>query len=82
MVLRVPVTIEQDVPKTELIGSGEAWVASGGSTIHATWSKVSAADRIVLVDDAGATILLDPGTTWVELVPQAGSVGLPAAVAP
>lgn len=82
LVLRVPVTVEQDVPKTELIGSGEAWVASGGSTIHATWSKVSAADRIVLVDDAGAPILLDPGSTWVELVPQLGSVGLPVAVVP
>lgn len=81
LVLRVPVTIDQDVPKTELIGSGEAWVASGGATIHATWSKVSAADRIVLVDDAGAPIALNPGNTWVELVPQEGSVGLPAAAA-
>lgn len=82
VVLRVPVTVEQDIPKTELIGSGEAWVASGGSTVHASWSKLSAADRIVLVDDAGAPILLSPGTTWVELVPLQGSVGLPAPVAP
>jgi hypothetical protein len=82
VVLRVPVTDDQDVPKTELIGSGEASVASAGSVLHASWSKASAADRIVLVDDAGAPIALQPGSTWVELVPLAGSVGLPAPVVP
>jgi hypothetical protein len=82
VVLRVPVTDDRDVPKTELIGSGEAWVASAGSVLHGSWSKASAADRIVLVDDAGAPIALQPGSTWVELVPLAGSVGLPAPVVP
>jgi hypothetical protein len=74
IVLRVPVTVSQDIPKTELIGTGEAWVSSGGATVHATWSKASATERIMLVDDAGAQILLTPGNSWVELVPNAGAV--------
>ena len=73
VVLRVPVVVTAEIPKTELIGTGEAWVSSGAKTVHATWSKAAAADRIVLVDDAGSAILLSPGNSWVELVPQAGS---------
>jgi hypothetical protein len=71
--LRVPVVVTAEIPKTELIGTGEAWVSSGGLTVHASWSKASAAERIILVDDAGSPILLNPGNSWVELVPQAGS---------
>ncbi|HEV7948254.1 MAG TPA: DUF3048 domain-containing protein [Glaciihabitans sp.] len=74
--LRVPVTVSEDIPKSELIGSGEAWVSSGGFTVHATWSKSTATEPFVLTDDAGAPIRLEPGNTWVELVPVAGSVEL------
>ena len=74
IVLRVPVTISQDIPKTEMIGSGEGWVSTGGATLHATWSKGSATDPITLVDDAGVVIKLAAGNSWIELVPTAGSV--------
>ncbi len=74
VIVRVPVTVSQDIPKTELIGSGEAWVATGGGVVHATWSKASATDTIHLVDDNGVTVRLAPGNTWVELVPDRGSV--------
>lgn len=74
VIVRVPVTMGLGVPKTELIGSGEAWVATGGGIVHATWSKATATDPIRLVDDAGVTVRLAPGNTWVELVPTTGSV--------
>jgi len=74
--LRVGVTVSQNVPKTELIGSGEAWISSGGSTIHATWSKDAATSAIRLVDDQGVTVRLAPGNSWIELIPTAGSVEL------
>jgi len=61
------------VPKTQLIGGGEAWVASGGKYIHATWSKDAPTSAIRLVDDQGVTIRLAPGNTWIELVPDTGS---------
>lgn len=74
VVLRVDVSYGYDVPKTELVGSGEAWVSTGGSTIHATWSKAGMVERITLVDDNGVAIRLAPGSTWIELVPLSGAV--------
>jgi hypothetical protein len=82
VVLRVEVSNRFELPKTELIGSGEAWVATGGASIHARWTKPSATERIQLVDDAGQPVLLAPGNTWVELVPTVGSVDLLAPGAP
>ena len=61
------------VPKTQLIGSGQAWVSSGGKYIHATWSKPAPTSVIRLVDDQGVTIRLAPGNSWIELVPDTGS---------
>ena len=78
IVIRVTVTNDQGVPKTNLIGSGEAWISAGGGTVHATWSKASATDPIHLVDGAGASVRLAPGNTWIELVPSAGSVSFVA----
>jgi hypothetical protein len=82
IVLRVPVTVSQQIPKTELLGSGEAWISSAGRTIHATWSKGSRTDSIRLVDDTGTVIRLAPGNSWIELVPLAGSVAFTAPPAP
>ncbi|MCC2335568.1 DUF3048 domain-containing protein [Cellulomonas wangsupingiae] len=60
------------VPTYELVGSGDAVVATGGRTVAARWQK-DAQDqpmRLFLPDGSDAT--LAPGNTWVELVP-AGS---------
>lgn len=66
-----------EVPKTTMIGSGEAWVSAGGKSVHATWSKGAQGSRIRLVDDHGVTIRLAAGNTWIELVPsEQGSVEL------
>ena len=74
VVLRVGVTNGLGVPKTELIGSGEAWVSTGGSTVHGSWSKASAESPIRLIGDTGFTIRLVAGNTWIEMVPLEGSV--------
>ncbi len=74
IVLRVPIGNDGGVPKTLLIGSGEAWVSSGGATIHATWSKGSQTAPIRLVDDTGTVVRLAPGNSWIELVPLSGDV--------
>jgi hypothetical protein len=74
IVLRVTVGNDGGVPKTELIGSGVAWVSSGGSTIRATWTKRSQTGLIRLVDGTGTVIRLAPGNSWIELVPDTGSV--------
>ncbi|HWM33827.1 MAG TPA: DUF3048 domain-containing protein [Pseudolysinimonas sp.] len=74
IVLRVPIGNDGGVPKTELIGSGVAWISSGGRTVEATWRKGAQAGLIRLVDGTGTVVRLAPGTSWIELVPTAGSV--------
>jgi hypothetical protein len=74
VVMRVPVSTGLGVPKTELIGSGEAWALSGGGMVHASWSKSDRVAPIRLVDDSGSVIRLAPGNSWFELVPDSGSV--------
>ncbi|GMA29395.1 DUF3048 domain-containing protein [Arenivirga flava] len=75
--LRVPVTAGE-VPKTELIGEGEALVSTGGGTVSATWVKRSPTDRIRLVDALGVDVRLAAGNTWIELVPTTGSAAVVA----
>ncbi|MCB7138185.1 DUF3048 domain-containing protein [Cellulosimicrobium marinum] len=60
------------VPETRIVGSGDAVVASGGRQVAATWSKESDAAPLVLTGPDGEVVELEPGTTWIELVP-AGS---------
>lgn len=74
VVLRVPVSMDTGVPKSELLGTGEAWISTGSGTTHATWLKGAAADAIRLVDDNGVVVRLAPGNTWIELIPATGSV--------
>jgi len=73
VVIRVGVSNGLGVPKTELVGYGEAWVSAGGHVVKAKWSKSSRTARIKLTDVNGATIHLAPGNTWFELVPTTGS---------
>ncbi len=58
------------VPETVLTGSGTAYVASGGSIAQVTWSKDSEGSPLLLTDSAGAPVLLNRGTTWIELLPN------------
>jgi hypothetical protein len=63
------------VPETQLVGTGQALVATNGRTLAATWSKASVADPVVVTGPDGAPVRLAPGNTWVELVPNGtGSV--------
>ena len=70
----MPVSFGLGVPKTELIGSGNAQVATGGHWVNARWSKASRTSPIRLVDATGTVIRLAPGNSWIELVPNTGSV--------
>jgi hypothetical protein len=78
-IMRVDVVQFVGVPRTVMVSSGEAWVATGGKVVHGKWSKAGTADPIRFVTDDGVTIRLAPGNTWIEMVPtggyaQAGSV--------
>ena len=65
------------VPETVMVGSGEAWVATGGRAVAATWSKASVDAPVVLTGADGQPVRLAPGNTWIELVPKgSGSVAI------
>lgn len=62
------------VPKTIMIGSGEALLAVDGKVIRGSWSKASQTAPMVFSRPDGTPIRLLPGNTWVELVPATGEV--------
>lgn len=55
--------------KFDTIGSGAARVYTEGREISARWLKASAGSRIRFVDDNQNEISLQPGSTWIAVVP-------------
>lgn len=63
------------VPETLLVGEGEATVFSDGHMLGGRWEKGSDTEPLRLIDADGEQMHLQPGNTWVELVPHGnGSV--------
>ena len=56
------------------LGSGEAYVFQNGYAIKGRWEKNTAADQIKFYDESGVEIALAPGQTFIEAVPNYGSV--------
>jgi len=77
LVLQVRIDVIQDIPTTQLVSSGTGVVATGGHVLDIEWSKASAEAPIELTDSSGARVLMAPGQTWVELIPDDQS-GVPA----
>ena len=59
-------------PEAVTVGSGAAWVFTGGRMIEGTWAREDRHQPWRLTDAEGAPILLHPGSTWVEL-PERGN---------
>lgn len=57
-----------------VLGSGDAYIFQNGSSIKGTWKKTSDAEQIKFYNADGTEIALAPGQTFVEAVPQYGSV--------
>lgn len=66
---------DAESPEALTVGSGVAYIYTGGNMIEGTWSRAAATDRIVYRDGAGAEVLLAPGRTWVAIAPE-GTVTL------
>jgi hypothetical protein len=60
-----------DSPDAQTIGTGEAFVLTGGNAIHGTWARADKSAPFTLTADDGMPILLQPGRTFIEL-PRAG----------
>jgi hypothetical protein len=61
-------------PEVVSTGTGTAYVFRNGRMIKGTWVRQSSDDITSFLDTAGKVIPLDPGKTWVELLPDTVSV--------
>lgn len=57
------------VPEAEAVGEGEAWLLSGGDAQPGRWHKPAADAVTTYTDTAGQPLRLEPGATWVEVLP-------------
>jgi hypothetical protein len=57
-------------PLDVIIGSGPAWVVRNGTLVQGTWRRASYAVPMQLVGADGNVIALQPGRTWMELLPR------------
>lgn len=62
------------IPEVEVIGEGEATILRDGRSYPARWRKTGARSQFEWLTAAGEPLPLRPGRTWVELVPEAGTV--------
>lgn len=66
-------------PDAQTIGTGEAFVLTGGNYIHATWSRPDKYTPFTLTADDGSNVLLQQGRTFIELPRIASTIVLPPA---
>ena len=57
----------------EVIGSGKCQVAINGQYMEGTWSKAGLKDPTIFKDANGNEITLQPGNTWIHVVPDTSS---------
>lgn len=83
IVMRVPVrdggfrdAAGNPSPEIDVIGAGEALLLRDGVGIPGRWQRASRADRTVFTDDVGRPFVLDPGVTWIELLPEGADLQL------
>jgi hypothetical protein len=60
--------------EAKVLGSGEAWIATNGSTIHGTWKKDSLTAPTRFFDAAGAPVTLTAGQTFIQVMPLGSKI--------
>lgn len=58
------------VPRAHVVGRGTAWISTGGKTVKAKWIKRKRNAMTIYKLASGETVLLAPGRTWIELIPN------------
>lgn len=78
LIARVPPTSDVTHP-FDPIGSGELVLLRDGHELTGTWEKSAPTEHFRWLGPDGQPLPLTPGTTWIELVPENGSVTVHAA---
>jgi hypothetical protein len=60
--------------QSRMTGSGPLTVLRNGVAVSGTWSRPSVSDPTTLTASDGSPIDLEPGQTWVEIVPSTVTV--------
>jgi hypothetical protein len=68
-----------DSPDAQTIGSGRAFVFTGGNYIEATWSRTDRLTPFTLTATDGSIVELSPGRTFIEFPRIDRTIPLPAA---
>lgn len=70
-------TIEGDTEGRQevvTVGSGSGWFITCGKAVKIEWSKASRDKATRYLDENGKAIVLNPGQTWIQVVPLSGKV--------
>lgn len=68
VVLQIPYTGGTKAPIAVTLGSGTAWVNTGGTIVQGTWTRDDRTKRFELKGANGEPLKVAPGRTWVELL--------------
>ena len=63
-------TVGEEDPLVVVIGQGPCWLLRDGQLVEGTWSRPDTTAPTTFHDANGAALLLHPGRTWVELLPN------------
>lgn len=69
-------SVGNPVPEANIVGTGDAWILSGGGIVRGRWNRADNVNVTTYTDATGAPIKLGAGNTWVMLAPT----GVPTAV--
>ncbi len=58
------------------VGTGSGWFVTCGKAVKLKWAKASRTAQTVYTDEKGEAIKLNPGQTWIEIVPVNGKVAM------
>jgi Protein of unknown function (DUF3048). len=56
------------------VGSGNGYYITKGKAIKIKWSKQARSSKTEYIDEAGNPILLNPGQTWIQIMPVTAKV--------
>lgn len=70
-------TANEEDPFVVVVGSGPCWVLRNGRVIEGRWDRPTLDSPTRLKTAAGAAIALQPGRSWVELLPSAAHPQFP-----
>ena len=63
-------------PEAQTIGTGAAYVFTGGVLIRGTWTREDRLVAFTLIDESGSILTITPGRTWVELARKGSTTPL------